>query len=73
MLYLLKITFGLVSLKTTNAPVRTSDNKPKVKAFHVFTAINAKAKGTSTAVLNFSPKRKGTITFFTILEERPKK
>lgn len=61
-----------MNLKINNAPVRTKESKPKVKAFHVFKAINAKAIGTKTAVLNFKPNRKGTMTFLTIFDDRPK-
>lgn len=61
-------TFGLVHLKIRIAPVRTKDNKPRVKAFQVLSAISAKASGTRTAVLNFNPNKNGTITFLTIFE-----
>lgn len=47
------------------------DNNPKVKAFHVFKAIKAKAKGTRTAVLNLSPSKNGRITFLITLEDLP--
>lgn len=47
------------------------DNNPKVKAFHVFKAIKAKAKGTRTAVLNLSPSKNGSITFLITLEDLP--
>lgn len=60
-------------MKITKAPVRTKDRRPKVSAFQVLRAINAKASGTKTAVLNFNPKRNGTITFFTILDRPEKK
>lgn len=50
------------------APVRTKDSRPSVKAFQVFNAMRAKARGTRTAVLNFKPNRNGTIIFFTAFE-----
>lgn len=62
-----------MNLNISKAPVSTSDSKPKVRAFHVFKAISAKASGTSTAALNFSPSKKGNITFLITFEERPKK
>lgn len=62
---------GLASLKISSAPVRTKDNNPNVRAFQVFRAINANARGTSTAVLNLRPSKNGTITFFTSFDDRP--
>lgn len=47
------------------APVKTRDSKPSVMAFHVLSAISARAKGTRTAVLNFKPSKNGIITFLT--------
>lgn len=55
-----------------SAPVRTKDSNPKVNAFQVFKAINANARGTRIAVLNFRPNKNGTITFLTNFDDRPK-
>lgn len=59
-------------MKIRRAPVRTKDNNPRVRAFQVFRAINANARGTRMAVLNFRPSKNGTITFFTSFDDRPK-
>lgn len=61
-------TFGFDNLKINKAPVNTRERRPKVRAFHVLSAISAKANGTKTAVLNLSPNKKGKMTFFTIFE-----
>lgn len=58
-------TFGLDNLKTTTAAETTNDNRPSVSAFHAFNAINAKANGNKTVVLNFKPSKNGISTFLT--------
>lgn len=66
-------TFGATNLeKIAIAPLSTSDKSPKVKAFQVFKAINVKAKGTNTAVLNFRANKNGNITLLTSLEDLPR-
>lgn len=49
--------------------VSTKDNKPNVRAFQVFSAINAIAIGITAVALNFSPSRKGSTTF--LMKPRP--
>lgn len=58
-------TFGFDNLKTTTAAETTNDNRPSVSAFHAFSAINAKANGNKTVVLNFKPSKNGINTFLT--------
>lgn len=47
----------------TMAPDKTREMRPRVRAFQVFRAMRASAKGTRTEALNLRPSRKGRITF----------
>jgi hypothetical protein len=42
------------------------ESKPRVRAFHVFRAIRARARGTRAVALNLRPRRNGITTFLMI-------
>lgn len=48
----------------TMAPDRTRDSRPRVRAFHVLSAMRERARGMRAVVLNLSPRMKGSTTFF---------
>lgn len=53
----------LFKLNLFYVPDRTIEINPRVRAFHVFKAMSAKASGNKTATLNFRPNKNGNKTF----------
>lgn len=55
----------VANLNIIRAPERTRERRPRVRAFQVFRAMRARARGSRAVALNFRPSRKGMITFLT--------